>query len=74
MKDGDAHVVVPAILGVILKQSASSVHATGASCADSGAHATHWNVVRRSVLCDTVRGEGHKVFMDRWLWAVGTGM
>jgi hypothetical protein len=47
--------------------------AFGEICADSVAHATHRNTGRRSVLCDTVRGKA-TVFMERWLWAVGTGM
>ena len=47
--------------------------AFGEICADSVAHARHRNGVRRSVLCDTVMGTG-TVFMERWLWAVGTGM
>jgi hypothetical protein len=46
----------------------------GAICADSGAPATNRHVTWLSVLCVTGRGTGQKVFMDRWLWAVGTVM
>jgi len=46
----------------------------GAICADSGAPATNRHVTWHTVLCVTGRGTGHKVFMDRWLWTVGTVM
>jgi len=72
--DGGAQVAVPATLGVFMQHSARSKYAGGKKSLRVRAVQIlgQRNVVQRSVLCDSVRGKGHKMFMDRWLWAVGT--
>lgn len=80
INDDGAQLAMPATLGVVMQHSERSKYAGGKKSLRVrvvqilGAYATRRNVVRRSVLCDTVREKGHKMFMHRWLWAVGTVM